>query len=106
MYRLIFRGIGLAMPDSRSGAHLLHIIGTNDRACAHAVLVLKRAFEHVSDDLHVAMTVRGKAVSSLHAVFVDDAQTAKGHEARIVILVEREGVIGVEPAEVEMAALF
>src|SRR5438067_8968201 len=104
MHRLTWRRVGLAVADARSGAHLLHIIGTNDRACAHAVLMLKRAFEHVSDDLHVAVTVRGKAVPSLHAVFVDDAKGAKGHEARIVILIEREGVIGIEPAEVEMAA--
>jgi hypothetical protein len=45
-------------------------------------------------------------VAGLHPVFIDDAQIAKAHKARVVILVEGEGVICVEPVEVEVAAIF
>ena len=38
-------------------------------------------------------------------VLVDDPKGAESHVARVVVLAEREGVAGVEPAEVEVAAV-
>jgi len=42
----------------------------------------------------------------LHAIFVDDAQAAPVRVRRIVILIEREGVIGVQPPKIKMAAIL
>src|SRR2546427_816936 len=50
--------------------------------------------------------MRGESLPWLHAVFVDDPQTAKVHMRRIVVSIERERVIGIQPAKVKVAALF
>ena len=42
----------------------------------------------------------------LHAILVDDAQTAKVYVRGIVILIEREGVISVQPPKIKVAAIF
>src|SRR2546426_1677564 len=50
--------------------------------------------------------MRGESLPWLHAVFVDDPQTAKVHMRRVMIPIERERVIGIQPAKVKVAALF
>src|SRR5262249_27259848 len=67
--------------------------------------MFKGALEHVGDDFHVAMRMRGKPVARLDAIFVDHAQAAEAHEPRIVIVAERKCVVRIEPAIVGMAAL-
>ena len=62
-------------------------------------------FEHVADDLHVAVAVRAEAHARLHAVLVDDAQRAEAHVRGIVVVGEAEAVERVEPAVVGVAAL-
>src|SRR5882724_9364057 len=52
MNRIGFRLVGLAVADAAAGAHALAVAGTDDRAGAERVLVLERALENVSDDLH------------------------------------------------------
>src|ERR1700740_742862 len=64
------------------------------------------ALEHVCDDLHVAVAVRAESASGLHAILVDHPQRAKSQKVGIVVIGEREGVIRVQPAVIEMAALF
>src|SRR5271156_2534537 len=103
--RLGFRMIEFAVRDSGAGAHPLRLAGSNDRAGAEAVLVLERAFENVGHDLHVAMAVRGKAGSRAHAIFIDDAQRAKAHLVRVVVVAERERMAAVEPVELRAAAV-
>src|SRR5439155_24155370 len=105
MHELALGGIELAVRDARAGAHPLHLAGPDHRARAEAVPVLQGALEHVADDLHVPMSVGREAVAGLHAVLVDHAQGAEPHVARIVVFAERKRVRGVEPAEVEMAAV-
>lgn len=51
------------------------------------------------------MGVRGKAVLGRDAVFVEDAQGAEGLEGWVVVLGEGEGVVGVEPAVIGVAAV-
>src|SRR5262245_31136356 len=75
------------------------------RAVAHAVLVLKRPFQHQRDDLHVAVTVGAEALARLHAILVDDAKIPETHVARIEVVSEREGVTAVEPVELRAPAL-
>ncbi len=50
------------------------------------------------------MRVRGKSLTRRDAIFVDDAETAPVHVRRIVILIEREGVISIQPPEIKVAA--
>ena len=61
------------MRDTRSRGHTLRVTGTNYGAVAHAVLVCKRAFEHIGEYLHVSMGVRPEALAWLHTIFVHDA---------------------------------
>src|SRR5580704_1559714 len=88
MNGLSFRMIEFAVSDSTARAHPLRLARTNDRARAEAVLVLERAFEDVSDDLHVAMPVRGKPCGRAHAILIDDPQRAKSHLLLIVVIAE------------------
>jgi hypothetical protein len=63
------------------------------------------AVDDVGEDLHVAVRVHAKAATGADAVFVDDPEVAKAHVARVVVIGEGKGVMGVEPAVVGMAAL-
>jgi hypothetical protein len=51
------------------------------------------------------MTMHPEALAGLHAVVVDDPQGAKAHVVGVVVIAKRKGVVGVEPAVVEVAAL-
>src|ERR1051326_9387563 len=56
--RLRVAWIELAMGHPSTGAHQLNLPWLKDAAIAHAVLVLQGTFEHVAEDLHVAMRDR------------------------------------------------
>src|SRR5262249_30580932 len=103
--RLGLRVVELAVANSRSGAHLLHLARADHRPRAHAVLMLQRTFQHVGDDLHVTMRMVRKTIPRLYPVFIDHAQAAKAHKPAIVIITERKCVIRVEPAVVGVAPL-
>src|SRR6266487_3094015 len=64
------------------------------------------ARENVSKDLHILMRMRGKSFTWQHAILVHHTQTAKVHVRRIVILIEREGVISIQPPQIKVAAIF
>ena len=66
-------------------------------------LCVERALEHVGDDLHVAVRVGAEALAGRDAVVVDHAQRAEAHVLGVVVVGEREGVVGVEPAVVGVA---
>ena len=78
--------------------------GLSSAAIAHAVLVLQRAFQHVAEDLHVAMRMRAEALPGRDAVVIDDAQGAEAHVRRIVVVGEGEGVMRLQPAVIGVAA--
>ena len=105
VHLVAFGGIELAVANARAGGHPLHVARFYDRAVAHAVLVLQRAVEDVGDDLHVTVAVRIESAGGLDPVLVDDAQGSEAHEARIVVVAERERVAAVQPAEVRAAAI-
>lgn len=65
----------------------------------------QRPVEHVGDDLHVGMAVRCEAAAGGYLVLVDDTQVAESHEARIVVVAERETVPAVQPVDPDLAAL-
>ena len=62
------------------------------------------AAEEVGEYFGVAVRVGGEAVERGDPVFVEDAEGAEGFEARVVVGGEGEGVVGVEPAVVSVAA--
>jgi hypothetical protein len=68
--------------------------------------VRQLAFEHVGDDLHVAVTVYPEALRRLHAIFVDHAQRPESHVRRIVVVGEPKRVPAVEPPMVGPSAIF
>lgn len=62
------------------------------------------AGDDVRPDEELGVGVGAEARAALDAVFVDDAQGAEGCEARVVVGGEGEGVEGVEPVVVGVAA--
>jgi hypothetical protein len=68
--------------------------------------VRERTFEHIADDFHIAVAVRAKARAGGNPVFVDHAQIAEPHMARVVVTGKRKAVIGLEPAVVGVAAFL
>src|SRR5262245_45480290 len=97
--------VEFAVLNAGSSRHALHVAAANHGAVAHAVAMRELALEHVGDDLHVAMAMRAEALAGLHPIFVDDAQRPVAHEARIVVVGEREGMSAVEPIELGAAAV-
>ena len=93
MDRLALRRIILAMAHAAAGGHVLHFAGANNASIAHGILVFERAAEHVSDNLHVRMRMRAEAHAGHDEVVINDAQAAKAHPLRIIIIRETEGVI-------------
>jgi hypothetical protein len=60
----------------------------------------------LGEDFHVVVRVRAEALAERHEVLVHHAQGSEPHVAAIVVRGEGEGVVGVEPAEIGVAALI
>jgi hypothetical protein len=103
---LALRRVVLAVADAGARRHALHVARPDHRAGADRVLMLERAFQHVRDDLHVAVAVGWKAAARRNAVVIDHPQRAEPHVGGVVVLAERERVAAVEPAEIGTAAVF
>ena len=101
----VARGVVLAVGHAGARGHALQLAGADHRRGAEAVLVLERALEHASHDLHVAVRVRRKALARLDPVLVDHAQRAEAHVLRVVVVGEGERVAALEPAVPGMPAL-
>src|SRR4030095_8579939 len=106
MHGLVPRRIGFAMGDARARAHALRIAAANNRSGTHAVAMFQGPLQNVGDNFHVAMSMRGKAMACLNKVFIDYAKRTKARVLWVVILAKGEAVISIEPAKIEMAALF
>lgn len=68
--------------------------------------MLQRARNNVTEDEKLSVGMRAEARGGLDAVFVDDAEGAEGGVQRVrrVVRGEVEGVVGVEPIVVGVAA--
>lgn len=93
------------MKDALPRAHELDLAGLEDASVAEAVLVLEGAFDDVGEDFHVAMGMGGEAAAGGDVVLVDDAEAAEAHVRGVVVVGKGEGVAGLEPAVVGVAAL-
>src|SRR5882724_11497200 len=67
--------------------------------------MLECTFEDIGDNFHIAMRVIGEAAAARDAIIVHHAQSAKLFVFRVVIVRERKGKAGVEPAVVGVAAV-
>src|SRR5437660_5661231 len=65
--------------------------------------MLQRAAQDVGNNFHVPMGMRPETHSRHDQVVIDDAQAAKAHPLRIVVIGETESVITVQPAMARMA---
>lgn len=61
--------------------------------------------EHITEDLKVAMRMRGEAVLRRHAVFIQHTQRAEFLVLCVLVAGECEGVVCVQPAVICVAAL-
>src|SRR6267378_2835629 len=68
------------------------------------VLVLKRAFQHVCHDLHVAVRVFRKTAAARNAVVVHHPQRAELHMPGIEVIGKRKGEMRIQPAVVRVPA--
>ena len=99
-----FAGVELAVGHSRTRAHQLNLPGRKSAAIAHAVVVFQLSLHHITEDLHVAVRMGGETSACRDPILIDDPQRAKAHVLRVVVIGETEGMVGVEPAVVGMAA--
>ena len=106
MDRLFPGGIKFTMLHSGSGGHVLNLALADLAAVAHGILVLQRAAQDVGDDLHVSVGMQAESHSRHYQVVVDDPQAAKAVPLRIIVIGEAEGVVGIQPTVVGVAALL
>lgn len=71
----------------------------------HAVTVRQLAAQDVTEDLGVAVRVRGEARAGRHAVLIEHPQATEALELRAVVVGEAEGMVCVEPAVVCVPAI-
>ena len=94
------------MGDAGAGRHDLDIASLNQVDIAQVILVAQRAAQGHRNDFHVVVVVAGKAFTRCHDVVVDHPQLAEAHALGVVIVREREGMPGVQPAMVGNSAGF
>jgi hypothetical protein len=76
---LRMRAVEFAVQHAASRAHALHVARADRGTRAGGIAVRQLAFQHVADDLHVAVAVRAEARARHHAVLVDHPQRAELH---------------------------
>src|ERR1700736_563498 len=67
--------------------------------------MLDGAFQHVGQDLHIAMGVLAKAHRWSNIVLIDHAQSTETHVRRVIVLRKTEAEVRIQPSVVGMAPL-
>ena len=106
MNLLVGRIVEFTMHDTRSRTHALHITIPQDGPVTHVVFVRELALEDIGNDFHVPVAMGAKAFAGLNPVFVNDQQGAETGVKGIVVMPERECVMGMEPSEIGKTAVF
>src|SRR5208282_5942385 len=99
--QIVFR-----MTDAGSGTHHLHVAGYGAALVAEAVLMGDRTLADIGDDLHVGVRVRWKPGVGRDRVVIPHSQRAPAHALGVMVVGEREMVLGVEPTVVRTAQAF
>jgi len=71
----------------------------------HAIPMCQFAAEDIAEDFGISMRMGWEALASIYSIFVQNPQTSKVLEARIVVISETEGMVAVEPSVVCVSAL-
>src|SRR6266566_10063035 len=90
--RIVF---GVAHPSPRT--HPLNLAWADDAYVAHVIAMFEGAFDDIGDDFHLTMRVKGKAAGGSYYVVIENAQRAKIHVCRVVVVVEREMPMRIKP---------
>src|SRR6185503_9956496 len=97
------RMVVFAVGDAGPRGDPLHVTGAHHGLRAHAVLVLQRATDHLTDNFKVAMGVRPEAFPSLDPVLVNNAQSAKTHMLRVVVVGKRKRMVAIQPTVIRVS---
>ena len=89
--------IPFRMLDAAAGAHHLDVACFGAAFITHGVLVGDRARADIGDDFHVPVAVWRKAGLWTDLVVIPDPELPVAHAGRVVILGEREMIMGAEP---------
>lgn len=63
------------------------------------------ATEDIAEDLCIAMRMCWETLSTIDSVLVQDSQRTEVLEFGVVIVCERKGVVGIQPAMVRMSSV-
>src|SRR5262245_31976480 len=105
MRRFARRRVELAVTNAGAGAHPLQLARAQYFAIAEAIAMFECPAQDDRDNFHIAMPVHAKALAGGDTILIHHAQGPELRVLWIEVFSERKGVISVEPAEVEMAAL-
>ena len=86
------------MGDTSACAHHLNIAGGGAAFVTQAVTMSDRSCAHESDNLHVAVRMRGEPGLTLDRVIVPDPDVAPPHTVGIMIIGKAEMMTRIEPA--------
>src|SRR5688572_1317437 len=100
------RSVEFAMLHTRTRAHALHTARTNNGTVAHIVHVRQCSLQHITDDLHITVTMSAETASGLDSIIVNDAQRTKPGMFGVVVIGKRKAVPGIQPAVIGMAAFL
>src|SRR6058998_4267325 len=106
VYGITLRCIPLAMDDAAAGRHRLDFVGPQNVALTCTVFVPQAAFEHVSDDLHVAVSVWSESFAWSDTIIIENPQHAKIRIGRIVVIAKRERIKSLEPPAICLSPIL
>jgi len=121
VHRFSVRMVIFTVRETRTSRGELYTASGNYFHVTHRVLVFKESRDNIRKDLKVAMrykillvfknifeeirTVSTKTLARLHPVFIENAQRTEAFKFWIVIHRKGEGVVGIQPVVVSVAAV-
>ncbi len=87
-------------------AHALNFARADDSDVAHIIAVLQGAVDNIGHDFHFTMRMEWKSACGRHDIVIENAQRAKIHICRVMVMVERKMPMCVKPICFSMVALI
>ena len=87
-------------------AHALNFARADDSDVAHIIAVLQGAVDNIGEDFHFTMRMERESAGGRHDVVIENAQRAKIHICRVMVMVERKMSMCVKPICFSMVALI
>ena len=103
---LCFGRIEFAVHDPVTRRHRLDLVRSHRMGPLMLSRCRQRAFEHVGDDLHVAVRMGPEAFSGADPILVHHAKRAESLEGRVLIIGEREREMGLSQPRSPVTALI